>query len=250
MEREGDYSPLNVFLSHAKRDGTDIAVRLRDGIRNFGQLTVWYDSNDLPFGVPWESPMVQAVKQGTAAMIAIVTDAYSTRPWCRQEATLARTPRSVGDIPGADPSLKNVWTLQPVVAVHEPRSKWAHSLPMLAGVPRIGWDENDPGTTTAAVVDRLVLEMLLAFTHRRVAARLTAAPEKPEGSCFITWVPDTWTLIALREQLNAKTIPVRHIVYPGYGLSITELSELNPVLKTFEKEEKKVSLIPYEEAGL
>jgi hypothetical protein len=245
MEQGGKHSSLDVFLSHAKRDGTHIAERLRDGIRSFGQLVAWYDANDLPFGAPWESPMEQAVEKGTAAMIATVTDAYSTRPWCRREATLARTPRLVGNPSETDPSLC-IWTLQPVVAVHQSRSAWAHSLPMLAGVPRIGWDENNPDTTTAAVVDRLVLEMLLAYTHRRVAERLSTAQKKPEGpSCFITWVPDTWTLVTLREKLTAQSIPVRHIVYPGHGLSTIELSELKPILNTFGAE---VDLIPYEEA--
>ncbi len=35
--------PLNVFLSHAKKDGKDIAVRLRDEVRNFSQMEAWYE---------------------------------------------------------------------------------------------------------------------------------------------------------------------------------------------------------------
>jgi len=72
--------PLNIFLSHAKRDGIQIAEHLRDSVRNFGQLVAWYDANDLPYGYKWQSPMVQAAKEETAAMVAAVTDAYPTRP--------------------------------------------------------------------------------------------------------------------------------------------------------------------------
>ncbi len=93
------HPPLNIFLSHAKRDGTQIAEQLRDGVRRFGQLVAWYDANDLPYGMQWESPMKQAVKQGTAAMVATVTDAYPSGPWCRLEANLARTPESVDNDP-------------------------------------------------------------------------------------------------------------------------------------------------------
>jgi hypothetical protein len=231
-EKGGEPPPLNVFLSHAKRDGIRIAEQLRDGIRSFGQLVAWYDANDLPFGAPWQSPMEQAVEEDTAAMIATVTDAYPTRPWCRREAELARTPRCVRNSSEAD-TPSRVWTLQPVVAVHEPRTAWVHSLPMLAGVPRIGWDENNPVSTTASVVDRLVLEMLLAYTHRRVALRLNKALSHQPDMCFITWVPDTWTLVALKEKLKEKRISVQQIIFPGYGLPTMELTELKPALSIF-----------------
>jgi hypothetical protein len=71
--------PLDVFLSHAKHDGRQIAESIRDSVRSFGQMQAWYDANDLPHGGEWNSPMIQAAKNGTAAMIATVTDAYPTR---------------------------------------------------------------------------------------------------------------------------------------------------------------------------
>ena len=237
--------PLDVFLSHAKRDGTPIAKRLRDGVRAFGQLVAWYDANDLPFGMGWESPMTRAAEQDTAALIATVTDAYATRPWCRREAQLARTPRRVRGSP-------QVWTVQPVLSVHQPGSEWVRGLPMLAGVPRMGWNGIAPEKDTARVVDRLVLEMLLAHTHRRVAQALDAQQQAAD-ICYITWVPDAWTLIMLREALadsmlrrapHEQGTPVRQIAYPGYGLSSAEMAELQPALHTFGSE---VQLITYEE---
>ena len=232
-----DPPPLNVFLSHAKRDGIAIAKQLRDGVREFGQLTAWYDSNDLPYGASWKSPMETAAKEGTAALIATVTDAYPTRPWCRQEVKLARTPRPVNN-----KSL--IWTVQPVVAVHQPRFNWVRSLPMLAGVPRIGWTGQSSGENTAKVVDRLVLEMLLVQTHRYVAQALYGALGEPKDTCFITWVPDPWTLIALREKLKDEAIEVNCIVYPGYGLNTVEIAELQPALQTIGSD---VALKNYEE---
>jgi hypothetical protein len=235
--------PLNVFLSHAKRDGTHIAEQLRDGVRSFGQLVAWYDANDLSYGGDWASPMQLAVSQGTAAMVATVTDAYPTRPWCRREAALARTPRPIDGAPCADDGVPRVWAVQPVVAVHQPGAAWVRGLPMLAGVPRIGWDERCPDEITAQIVDRLVLEMLLAHTHRRVALALARAlAVQQPGLCWITWVPDTWTLIALRDQLTDR--PVQRVIYPGHGLSTAEVDELKPALHTFGKD---VELTTYEE---
>ena len=54
---------LEVFLSHAKRDGRDIAEALRDGFAAYGQLRVWYDANDLPAGYAWGGPMRKAARK-------------------------------------------------------------------------------------------------------------------------------------------------------------------------------------------
>jgi len=231
--------PLNVFLSHAKRDGMQIAKCIRDGVRSFSQLVAWYDENDLPFGAKWKSPMVKAAREDTAAMVATVTDAYPTRPWCRREAELARTPARTS-------KRSRVWKIQPVVAVHQPGPGWVRGIPMLDGVPRIGWNGDSLEDQTERVVDRLVLEVLLGNVHRQVARRLeenTPSTLRRE-SCFITWVPDTWTLAALRHRLKRPSL-VRRIVYPGYGLTTAEVAELGPVIASFHKD---TELTSFEEA--
>lgn len=237
--------PLNVFLSHAKRDGTRIAEAIRDGVRRFSQLVAWYDANDLPFGAPWESPMKKAAADDTAAMVVTVTDAYPTRPWCRKEAKLARTPA-----PLSKPRGNRVWKVQPVVAVHEPRSAWVRGVPMLEGVPRIGWTESSEIDQIERVVDRLVLEVLLGNVHRQVALELDkrdreARPSQRREACYITWVPDAWTLAALRHKMGRRASSVRRIVYPGYGLTTAEIAEFEPVFTAFRRETKLVS---FEEA--
>lgn len=175
--------PLKVFLSHAKRDGRQIAESIRDEIRKFSQLEAWYDANDLPYGASWDSPMEAAAKDDTAAMIVTFTDAYPTRPWCRREAMLARTPTRIAESKGSQ-----VWKVQPVVAVHQPGPGWVRGVPRLEGVPRIGWNDIVPEDQTERVVDRLVLEVLLANVHRRVALDLEKhrSQESRRESCFIT----------------------------------------------------------------
>ena len=231
--------PLNVFLSHAKKDGTAIAESIRDGIRDFGQLVAWYDANDLPFGTNWKSPMEEAARNNTAALIAAVTDAYPTRPWCRREAKLARTPIRL-EKPD-DESL--VWTIQPVIAVHEPKSNWVRGVPMLEGVPRIGWDKTLSDKQVEQVVDRLVLEILLRNVHLKLAVELDkffSGAERYE-ICIITWVPDTWTLSALRLKMGPQASSVRRIIYPGYGLTVAEFAELEPVFTAFHPATKMIS---------
>jgi len=237
--------PLDVFLSHAKRDGRQIAESIRDSVRSFGQMQAWYDANDLPHGGEWNSPMIQAAKNGTAAMIATVTDAYPTRPWCRQEATLARTPRRLS----ARGNSARIWTVQPVVAVHRPGNQWSRAIPMLEGVPRIGWDSLDPKNTTERIVDRLALEVMLGLAHQKVAVELAKRDEQRESTCYLTWVPDPWTLLKVRQQMEesaeGSSADILRIVYPGYGLTVAEVSELQPAIKSFSQ---ATQLISFEEA--
>lgn len=133
-------------------------------------------------------------------MIATVTDAYPSRPWFRREATLARTPallKSRGS---------HIWKIQPVVAVHNPGLQFARGAAALYGVPRIGWNAIQEKETTERIVDRLVLEVLLGQVQRRVAEEMEDCGRRRANalwrkSCYITWVPDEWTLSKLRYQL-------------------------------------------------
>ena len=237
--------PLDVFLSHAKHDGRQIAESIRDSVRSFGQMQAWYDANDLPHGGEWNSPMIQAAKNGTAAMIATVTDAYPTRPWCRREATLARSPRQLS----ARGDSAHIWNVQPVVAVHCPGNQWSKAIPMLEGVPRIGWDYLDPKNTTEQIVDRLALEVMLGLSHQKVAVELAKCDEQRKSTCYLTWVPDPWTLLKVRQQMEESpkggSTDILRIVYPGYGLTVAEVSELQPAIKSFSQ---ATQLISFEEA--
>lgn len=240
-DEHGAPQPLDVFLSHAKRDGKQIAEALRDGIRQVSQLVAWYDANDLPYGASWKSPMERAAARGTAAMIATVTDAYPTRPWCRREARLARTPSRITGKRDC-----RIWQVQPVVAVHRPQSDWARSIPMFESVPRVGWSEVQKDGQIERIVDRLVLEVLLTQVHRKVAATIEACDDEQRlKSCYLTWVPDAWTLSVVRQQLNRQASRIRRIVYPGYGLTTAEKQELGPVISGFHPDTRLVS---YEEA--
>ena len=234
--------PLKVFLSHAKRDGIKIAETIRDGIRRFSQMEAWYDANDLRYGDSWEDPMTNAASIDTAALIATVTDAYPTRPWCRREARLARTPVL------SDSESKKIWQVQPVVAIEKPGSDWVRGVEMLAGVPRVGWDDSAGANQVAKILDRLVLEVLLVRVHVELAKSLASHLEKSKLSkkdlntmCFISWVPDVWTLAELRYRMShapanskiSKPSAIKQIIYPGHGLTESEKRGLLPIVKTF-----------------
>ena len=94
IDTEGEAISHNVFLSHAKRDGTQIAECIRDSIRQYGQLTAWYDANDLRHGEEWEDDMQTAAKEGVKGMIAVASDCLLYTSPSPRDATLSRMPSS------------------------------------------------------------------------------------------------------------------------------------------------------------
>jgi TIR domain len=97
--------PIRIFMSYARRDGSLVAGEVRRALQSYGHLSVFLDEHDLQPGEQWRDGLVLELAQG-AAMFAIVTDAYASRAWCREELRHFREPRQ-------DKTL-NIWYLRPV----------------------------------------------------------------------------------------------------------------------------------------
>ena len=87
----GDYlEKVRIFLSHSKHDdhGEVVANKMRSWLNNDADLTAFLDVLDIPAGVSFESVIDHAV--GGSVMVAIYTDTYSSREWCRREVVRAK----------------------------------------------------------------------------------------------------------------------------------------------------------------
>ena len=217
--------PLTIFLSHAKRDGIEVAEAVRAAIQNNGRLRAFFDDSDLPVGHAFAAELERAAVTGSAAMMAIVSDAYAARPWCRKEVALARKPRR-------DPAAVRCWWIQPVLVVDALQSAPSRSIPELGNATVVRWSsEGALGT-----VDLLMLEVLLGSYHRLRARRI----EPAAGRHVISWTPDVPTLLSLQRLAGEA---VAEIVYPGHALPETELQSLREhfagvELRTFEETER------------
>jgi len=241
-----DADRLEVFLSHAKRDGVPLALAIREGLAGLSQLHPWFDAHELPWGQQWRLPIQAAAERGTAALIAVLTDAYPSRPWCRHEASLARMPRRRD----RDDFTISTWFVQPAVVVARGGGGWSRPIPQLAQVPHMSFDapahESAGGdralaTRTENVVDRLLLEILLGTFYRGYADAIEKILPKPDDGTFLvllTWVPDAWSLTQLWIALRTLTEDwltdspgfegsLRWVIaYPGHGLRTLERIEL------------------------
>lgn len=226
--QHGSPHPLTIFLSHAKRDGVHVAEALRSTIQNNGRVRAFFDDSDLPVGHAFATELERAAVDGSAAMIAIVSDAYASRPWCRKEIALARKPRQ-------DAEGSSCWWIQPVIVVDALHSAPTRSIPELGNATLVRWTE----AGALHIVDLLMLEVLLNSYHRLRARRIEPKP----GRHVICWTPDVPTLLALQREAEMAKLPLAEVIYPGHALPQTDLQALRDLfpavtLSTFEEIER------------
>jgi hypothetical protein len=222
--------PTEVFLSHAKADlelGSGVAERLRDVAAGYGQIDVFYDENDLPSGKDWRTTLDGAARQ-TAGFIAVLSDRYATRYWCRREIQQARTPVRLSSDPASVDHA--VWSVRPSVVAVAMSGLWSRLVGELGTVPAVMWRHND-ANHTESILDQLFREALLAefqlLYARKLHAQLLRVIEGPVGGiAFVTWTPDASTLLRLRRQTGERWTDDTLVVYPGHGFLPTEEAEL------------------------
>ena len=81
---------IQVFLSHSKHDayGASIAEAMRGWFHDNTTLSSFLDVQDILPGLPFDDAIEDAIRHGV--LVAIYTDSYSSRGWCRREALLAK----------------------------------------------------------------------------------------------------------------------------------------------------------------
>ena len=80
----------NIFLSHSKHDahGERVANAVRDWLHGNSALSSFLDVHDIPAGLRFPDVIDHQVEH--SVMLAIYTDSYSSREWCRREVIEAK----------------------------------------------------------------------------------------------------------------------------------------------------------------
>lgn len=81
---------VQVFLSHSKRDddGERIAKVIRRALFDGDGLSSFFDVHDIAPGLPFDKVILNQVR--VSAVVAIHTDSFSSREWCRREIIEAK----------------------------------------------------------------------------------------------------------------------------------------------------------------
>ncbi len=188
---------IQVFISHSKHDedGESIGRGIRDWIHAHSALDSFFDVHDIPPGLSFGDVLLHQV--GMGAVVAVHSDSYSSREWCRREAIEAKR------------------RLTPMVVLDCVRDIDPRGMPYLGNVPIIRMNP-DRMDRLAIVVGCLLDEVFRTWLWLCwVGHHLTDSP----GALFTARPPELITLAALPPD-DQESVPT--IVYPEPLLSADE----------------------------
>ncbi|MDF3883638.1 toll/interleukin-1 receptor domain-containing protein [Cupriavidus basilensis] len=198
---------VQIFLSHSKHDedGERIAHAVRDRLHGSHGLMSFFDVHDIPAGLRFNKVLLQQVR--VSAMVAIHTDSYSSREWCRREVIEAKR-----------------WNV-PLVVTNSITDLDERGFPYMGNVPVVrlepkGVDRID------FVIRRLLDEVLKDFLWR---CRVELARGTVDSA--VVFIPRPPELISLAGLPTSADMPRLMIVYPDPPLSAEEerlFAEISP----------------------
>ena len=205
----GTEERVKVFISHAKSDGVEIAQTVRRHLSGGSGIEDFFDAQDLLEGSLWATKI--RAEAAASVLLAIRTDAYATREWCRTEVLEAKRAGS------------------PVVVLDALAALEPRGFPYLGNAPCVRWSEGSPPVLEELL--RVVLRETLRF--RQFPARvadLCRAYNLPAHDRVLPSPPELLTVLGERDAASA--VP---LVYPDPPLGTEELrliTELAPNLRT------------------
>lgn len=189
---------VQVFLSHSKHDGQGVQVAraIRDRLHDGHGLASFFDVHDIPAGLRFHNVLLQQVR--VSAVVAVHTDSYSSREWCRREIIESKR-----------------WHV-PLVVANCISDLDERGFPYLGNVPIVRLDAERPERIDV-LISRLLEEVLKDFLWRcRVEL---ARGTTPPGMHFIPRPPELISLAGLSLE-SGDPHPI--IVYPDPPLSAEE----------------------------
>ena len=189
---------VQVFLSHSKHDdsGSQIACSIRDRIHGHHALASFLDVHDIPAGLRLQKVLLQQVR--SSAVVAIHTDSYSSREWCRREVIEAK-----------------LWNA-PLVVANCISNLDDRSFPYMGNVPVIRLEDEDEERIDFLIY-RLLDEVFKDFLWR-CQVELHGSAAAP-SVMFIPRPPELISLVNLPSAVEEAEVV---IVYPDPPLSSEE----------------------------
>ena len=209
----GSEEPLCVFLSHAKSDGLDIAARVRGYLQSGTGIDDFFDAQDITEGARWASVIRGAASENL--LLAIRTDAYAAREWCRTEVLHAKMSGS------------------PLVVLDALDTMEPRGFPYLGNAPSVRWHGDDSAATMEDLLCVLLREALRFRHFPRRVSDLCRAYGIPDDERVLAAPPELLTV--LRARSTSDVGETLRIIYPDPPLGTDELalvSELMPNLET------------------
>lgn len=202
--------PVRLFISHAKADGLKEAEALQRYVATQTSLKTFFDAHDLPPGFDFQKEITASAAQ--CALIAVKTDAYASREWCRREVVAAKRYGS------------------PLIVVNAVRHGEDRSFPYMGNVPTIRW--TSASTRCLKAVTDLALAEVLRHAyfkgHLETMSRLAGVRGK---RVCLPRPPELLTLLNVASPSNGRGGRPTTVIYPDPPLGDEEMdlvTELAP----------------------
>jgi hypothetical protein len=200
---------VKVFLSHAKHDGLEITTNVLRYLRELAGLDEFFDATDIPDGTRF-AEFIKTTAGSVPALLAVQTDSYASREWCRLEVLEAKRRRV------------------PIVVLAAVENRESRSFPYMGNVPVVRWRG---APALPMVVSALLGEVL---RNRYFPLRVRAiGRHHPLGDPHqvLAYPPELLTVLAYRADLRDKGQRLGRYIYPDPPLGSEEmefLRELDP----------------------
>ncbi|MEK0158547.1 hypothetical protein WLQ65_05235 [Pseudoalteromonas piscicida] len=188
---EGKRTSINLFLSHAKSG--DIGRRHSESLKQFidnTNMNRFFDANEISPGFPFNKEIENHIKNCT--LLAIETDAYSSRYWCQREILLAKKYN------------------RPIIIINCLDEYEDRVFPAASNVPCIHISPSIP------IISRDILRILSASLFETI--RFTYSMECLKSYKHAGWIDARCTLIArppeIRQVINFIKAETTKICYP------------------------------------
>lgn len=203
---KSDDPPVQLFLSHAKKDGEDVAKIFRDYIENNSKLNTFFDTNDIADGHNFEKEITKNLMN--SSVIIFNTDEYSNREWCRREVIIAKRYRC------------------PILCVLDIKKGETRSFPYSGNVPTIIWNNNIDD-----IINQTLLQVIANNYSRLLLEKTVNLYSLDEERCLILpKAPELFNYIDIEKWKREKKYTGNLIVlYPEPPLGIEEIKLLNDV---------------------
>lgn len=210
--------PFQLFLSHAKRDlaasGSEDAAK--DPVRQMQTyvqdlpIEQWFDARDILAGQDFAKE-IEAGIRNCSVVVAILTDHYTSRPWCLEEILLT----------------KNLQQRGPLVVVDALETGEPRSFPWLGNAPVVVWKPHQVTGSCRTILWQSVREAL-RFHMNSLLLQQTAA-QLPSNTCVnvLPSSPEPADLTKIQVGTDqVGTCQPHCILYPDPPLALPELRML------------------------
>nr|WP_315212944.1 toll/interleukin-1 receptor domain-containing protein [uncultured Flavobacterium sp.] len=201
---EMDDAPVQLFLSHAKKDGEDIAKMFRDHIENNSKLNTFFDTNDIADGHNFEKEITKHLEK--SAVIIFNTDEYSNREWCRREVIIAKRFRC------------------PILCVLDIKSGETRSFPYSGNVPTLIWNNN-----MEEIINQMLIQVITNTYSKQLLEKMISLYDI--NNCLaLPKAPELFNYIDIEELKKDKHYKGELIVlYPEPPIGAEEIKLLNDI---------------------